>query len=247
MKETQIALNTGATLRLFSAPVPCKGVVVICPGGGYEWLSPREAEPVAAAFAAGGWVPAVLSYTVGDNLGTQPMRQLSEAVAVLRARNSGLPVTACGFSCGGHLVASLGVHATTEGLEAPDAMILCYPVITAGPYAHAASIRRLTGAKDPAYFSLECHVTPATPPAFLWHTVSDPEVPVQNSLLMAEALSRARVPYELHLFPHGAHGLSLATPEVDEPEKHRLADPHIAEWFRLCLDWLNLTLLPNKE
>ena len=76
------------------------------------------------------------------------------------------------------------------------------------------------------------------PPAFIWHTVADPEVPVQNSLLLAEAYCAAGAPYEMHLYPVGVHGLSLATPEVEEPAKRRFADPHIASWFGLCLEWL---------
>ena len=81
---------------------------------------------------------------------------------------------------------------------------------------------------------------------FFWHTVTDPEVPVQNSLLLAGALSAAGVRYEMHLYPRGVHGLSLATPEVDEPEKHRVADPHIAGWFGQCLEWLDI-LKTTKE
>ena len=116
-------------------------------------------------------------------------------------------------------------------------MILCYPVITTGVYAHRASIDNLC-ATDQTYYSLEEHVTGNTPPTFLWATMSDDEVPVQNSLLMAEALSEAGVPYELHIFPKGVHGLSLCTPEVDEPERGRLADVHVARWFALCMEWL---------
>ena len=125
-------------------------------------------------------------------------------------------------------------------------MILGYPVITAGRYAHRGSIENLTGADDPAWFSLEKQVTADTPPVFFWHTVTDPEVPVQNSLLLADALSAAGIRYEMHLYPRGVHGLSLATPEVDEPAKHRLADPHIAGWFGQCLEWLD-TLRTIKE
>ena len=99
---------------------------------------------------------------------------------------------------------------------------------------------------DPGWYSLETQVTADTPPAFFWHTVTDPEVPVQNSLLLAGALSAAGVRYEMHLYPRGVHGLSLATPEVDEPEKHRVADPHIAGWFGQCLEWLDI-LKTTKE
>lgn len=239
--EQEIKLPLGGRLRPGAAVPGAPGTVLICPGGGYEWLSPREAEPVAAAFRRGGWNAAVLAYTVrapgAAPLDTLPLRQLGEAVSWLRQNRPGL-VAVCGFSAGGHLAASLGMHWQTLGLPRPDALILGYPVITAGKYAHRGSIRNLAGEGDADFFSLERHVGPQTPPAFVWHTVTDPEVPVQNSLLLAGALAGAGVPYELHLYPRGVHGLSLATPEVEEPAKNRFADPHIAGWFGLCLAWL---------
>ena len=237
-------LSLGARLWLAESPADPKGVVVICPGGGYQWLSPREAEPVARAFTQGGWAAAVVYYTVRETpeqppLGTLPVRQLGEAVEMVKAQFPALPCVVCGFSAGGHLAASLGVHWKELGLPRPDGMILGYPVITAGRYAHRVAMENLAGTGDPEWYSLEQYVTAETPPAFFWHTVTDPEVPVQNSLLLAEALSAAGVRYEMHLYPRGVHGLSLATPEVDEPAKHRLADPHIAGWFPLCLEWLD--------
>lgn len=240
-----------------------KGIVIICPGGGYEWLSPREARPVAAAFGRNGWESAVLYYAVGHDLGTGPLEQLGEAVRLIREALPGMPVVVCGFSAGGHLAASLGVHWNTMGLERPDALILCYPVITAGEYAHCASMRNLIRgqmqdipsqnlargqmqdslSRNLIFFSLERHVTSDMPPAFIWHTAADPEVPVQNSLLLAEAMAKAEVPFELLIYPKGVHGLSLATPEVEEPEKGRYADAQVAGWFRLCLEWLDLLSL----
>lgn len=246
-----VKLPLGARLWFADAPEDPKGIVLICPGGGYQWLSPREAEPVANAFTAGGWAAAVVYYTVRETpaqppLGTLPVRQLGEAVQAAKQRCPALPVLVCGFSAGGHLAASLGVHWKELGLPRPDGMILGYPVITAGKYAHRGSIQNLAGSDDPGWYSLETQIAADTPPAFFWHTVTDPEVPVQNSLLLAGALSAAGVRYEMHLYPRGVHGLSLATPEVDEPAKHRLADPHIAGWFGQCLEWLD-TLRTIKE
>jgi acetyl esterase/lipase len=186
-------------------------------------------------------------------------------------------VVLCGFSAGGHLAASLGVHwnnaavfpdAAARRLQRPDALVLCYPVISAGVFvfAHRESMDRLLGTLSPAadaaapggtvsrgdkagrsgtvpggadFFSLENHVSADTPPSFIWHTGADKSAPVQNSLLFAEALLRSEVPVELHVFPHGMHGLSLATPEVDEPEAGRLSDAHVARWFDLCVEWLD--------
>ncbi|MDO5111023.1 MAG: alpha/beta hydrolase [Clostridia bacterium] len=251
-EEKRIDCPFSAAFVTYQPMEACKGVVIICPGGGYEWLSARESLPVAAAFAKKGYQGVILYYSVADvPLGTLPLRELAWAVRAARdiAAWRGKPLFVCGFSAGAHLAASLGVHGQDEALftmreereaQRPDGLILSYPVISAGIYAHRGSIARLTGgdAALNAYFSLENHVTAQTPPAFLWHTADDESVPVQNSLLFYEALLRAGVKSELHIFPTGAHGLSLATIEVQQPEKRRLADPHVAAWFDLCAAWM---------
>jgi acetyl esterase/lipase len=240
--EEEIILPLGGRLWLAEGPDDPKGTVLICPGGAYEMLSPREAQPVARAFVKKGWAAAVLFYAIRTQesqppLGDLPLRQLGQAAGFLRERGCGKLVL-CGFSAGGHLAASLGVHWERMGFPRPDGLILCYPVISAGAYAHEGSFRNLAGAGDRSIWSLEDHVGRQVPPCFLWHTVTDPDVPVQNSLLFAQKLSAAGVRYEMHLYPRGVHGLSLATPEVDQPEKGRLADPHIAGWMDLCGAWL---------
>ena len=225
-----------------------KAIIVICPGGAYQWLSPREAEPVARAFEAMGHETSILRYTVrsaedAPPLGLEPVRQLSERVARLRRESEGAPVFVCGFSAGGHLAATLGVHWKTLGLSRPDGLILCYPVITAEEdLCNAESIRSIAPEGDREFFSLEKHVSPDTPPAFLWHTAADNSVPVENSLMFATAMKRSGVPFELHVYPFGEHGLSLATDEVAQFDKGRLPDPHVAGWVRECGDWLEQML-----
>ncbi len=229
-----------------------KPVIVICPGGAYRWLSPREAEPVARAFEAMGYPTSVLRYRIRESadaapLGLGPVRELSERVAALRSENPGAPVFVCGFSAGGHLAATLGVHWRTLGLERPDALILGYPVITAeAPLCNAESLENIAGDGDRDFYSLEKHVTPDTPPAFLWHTAEDRCVPVANSLNFASALSRAGVPFELHVYPFGEHGLSLATEEVRQDEKNRLPDAHVAGWIDECGAWIK-QILPKMS
>lgn len=240
--ERSYELAQGGDL-LFCGSVPPekrKGVVLLCPGGGFEWLSQREGEVIAPFFDREGWLPAVVHYSLsrGKCLGTIPLHQLGESVSIVRKLFPGDRIVAAGFSAGGHVACSLGVHWKTLGLERPDALILGYPVITAGPYTHEKTIRNLAGWGDRSFFSLENFVTRDMPPTFLWHTVTDGDVPVQNSLLLAEAMAKASVLFELHLFPWGVHGLSLAVPEVDDPAKGRVADAHIASWFTLCLEWL---------
>ena len=222
-------------------------LVLVVPGGGYEHVSAREADPVALQFAAAGYHAAVLTYSVGEGARNyQPLRQLSAALALLREHAEAwgvLPeqIAVCGFSAGGHLALSgavLDIPGETAQ-QRPDAVILGYPVITAGEYAHRGSFVQLAGSEDAAAqqaFTLEDKVTSDTPPVFVWHTMEDKTVPVENTLLLLAALRRAGVPCEAHLFEKGAHGTSISTAEVDA------ADPHRAHWVALCLEWLGETL-----
>ncbi len=260
MTEERVIAGTdgvSVTVRWEPSETP-RPMIVICPGGGYEVVVPREGRPVAEAFLRQGFQTAVVNYRAGGrDLGYEPMRDLAWAVAQLRRGAEEWcadpnKVAVCGFSAGGHVAGLLGVSWNNTALfpekeerEAcrPNAMILCYPVVSSGRFRHQGSFQRLSS--DPAQwerFSLEKLVSPQTPPAFLWHTSEDELVPVQNSLLMADSLARHGVPFELHVFPKGVHGLSLATKEVDEPEKHRLADPHVAQWMDLCGKWVRLAL-----
>ena len=122
----------------------------------------------------------------------------------------------------------------------PNAAVLCYPVASAGEYAHRGSFEQLAGPDRTRQqaFSLEFLIDGDTPPTFLWHTLDDDEVPVENTLLLEQALRRAGVPHEVHLFPHGIHGLSLADFETYEPTRGRLPDRHVNRWQGLCAEWL---------
>lgn len=254
MKQIITDSETGARLKVFSEPSAVRPMIVICPGGGYRLLSPREGEPVARAFQAEGFGTAILEYEVGgEGLMYRPMRGLAWAVRHIRehAGTYGADprqIFVCGFSAGGHVAGLLGaswdnVQVFSDPMEGrasrPDGLILCYPVVTAGKWRHEGSFQRLCA--DPARwegFSVETLVGPGMPPVFLWHTAEDDMVPVQNSLLLANALAAQGISWELHVFPRGVHGLSLATREVDEPEKGRLADPRVAQWLLLAAQWV---------
>ncbi|MEA4934918.1 MAG: alpha/beta hydrolase [Lawsonibacter sp.] len=252
---SRLSAACGAPVEVYSVE-QARGAVIICPGGGYMWRSPREGAPVARAMNGLGLYAFVLQYACEPTpLGNQPLRTLARAVAVVRAHAAklGFPadrIAVCGFSAGGHLAASLGVFwqnaehfdpGADLNAHRPDALILAYPVITAGTFAHRGCMNRLAGADcaGQAAWSLEQYVTHQTPPAFLWHTAEDRDVPCQNSLLFTQALVQAGVACELHLYPHGVHGLSLATPEVEEPEKGRIADAHVASWVGQLQAWLD--------
>ena len=232
-----------------------KPALVICPGGGYEFCSIREGAPVARAFARDGIESFVLEYDCAPApLGTMPVRTAAAAVAWVRENAARFGIDANriaigGISAGGHLAGTLAaVWHRADWFEPgadlpahrPNAAVLCYPVVSAGEHAHRGSFVQLAGADRDRQqaFSLENLVDGNTPPVFLWHTLDDDEVPVENTLLIEQALRKAGVPHEVHLFPHGIHGLSLADYETYEPNRGRLPDRHVNRWQALCAEWL---------
>ena len=253
MQLKQLELTGGGTLTVYlrasDSRMPNaleRPLVLVVPGGGYNHVSPREGDPVALQFAAAGYHTAVLDYAVGEKAQNWlPMRQLAEAIGLVRAHAAAwhvLPgkIAVCGFSAGGHLALS-GAVLDIPGESAqprPDAVILGYPVITAGEHAHRGSFERLAGSADLAVqqqFTLEDKITPRTPPVFVWHTMEDETVPVENTLMLLQALHKAGVPCEAHLFEKGVHGTSISTAEVDAQSVHR------HHWVKLAVEWLNDT------
>jgi len=230
--------------------------VLICPGGGYGMTSDREAEPVALRFLRHGFNAAVLRYSCAPAHYPAQLIEVSAAMALLKRRAEYNidrdKIAICGFSAGGHLAASLGVLwkepivsaelKLSSGENRPHAMILSYPVISSGEFSHNGSFQNLLG-KSPepallAKLSLENEVCTDTCPAFIWHTANDDVVPAENALLFAAALKKAAVPFELHIYDRGPHGLSLAddsVPICKNMEEHR----HIRSWFDLAIEWLN--------
>lgn len=212
-----------------------RAFILICPGGGYHFCSEREAEAIAIRFNSLSYNCAVLYYTCNpleeghreDGIYPEPQEELARAVSWVRSNAEELntdpgKIAVLGFSAGGHLAASLGVFWPEYGLMSrPNALVLCYSVITSGELAHRGSIDNLIGNRTQLLekVSLEKQVTPETPPAFLWATRTDPSVPYQNSTMFADALNRCGVRNEVHLYDSGSHGLSLGTREVMKPDK----------------------------
>ncbi len=203
--------------------------VLICPGGGYRGCSDREAEPIALAFLSNGCQAFILRYSLNENAAfPKPLNDAEEALELIRdhAAEWGVDprkIAACGFSAGGHLVAALG----TLGRLRPDALILAYPCIL-------ESMSAILPFPVP---SLEKMVDERTPPTFLFATSADETVPVENSLQFAAALDRAGIPFELHIFQKGVHGLALAN-ELTSSGQAKFVDPAAEKWLDLCLTWL---------
>lgn len=201
---------------------PCMMVV---PGGGYCMVVDVEADPVAREFYERGMNAVVLTYTTditfASPLKRQPLKDISRAIRYVRKNAERFNIiadklTICGFSAGGHLCSSIATHyKDVEDVgdyasisNRPDGVILSYPVITAGKFTHTYSMAALSD-EEIDYFSNEKHVTSDTPPCFIWQTVEDDLVPVENSMLMAESCRANGVPYAYYAFPHGRHGLSV--------------------------------------
>jgi len=228
--------------------------IIVCPGGGYSFCSKREAEIIALQFTAAGYHAFVLDYAIAPaNHYPEPQKNLSDAISLVRKNAEKWRVDAdkialIGFSAGGHLAASLATMwnkeplKVSDGSNKPNAAILAYPVISSVEgVAHAGSFNNLCGDDDELRkeLSLENQVDTDTPPCFIWHTFTDSVVPVENSLRFANSLNGAKIPFEMHIFPDGPHGLSLSNhltaciPEVNVPE--------VRIWIELATKWLNRT------
>ncbi len=224
--------------------------MVICPGGGYSHLAPHEGNDYALWLNQHGVAGFVLKYRLGSSGYRHPamLQDAERAIRMVRANAvtwhiDPQRVGIMGSSAGGHLASTLMTHFEPGDSNAvdpveressrPDLGILCYPVITFGEFAHKGSRQNLLGNNPPPalvkLLSNELQVTKQTPPCFIWQTFDDKTVPVENSLLFAVALRKAGVPFDLHIYEHGNHGLGLG----DKPPFNH---PH--PWAADCLFWL---------
>ena len=240
------------------------GMVIVFPGGGYHARAEYEGVPVAECFNRLGFHAATLEYRVHPQVCYPgPQQDALRAVKILRSRAAELKIrpdniAVLGFSAGGHLAGCCGTiwneidasdgDAADAVDSRPDAMILCYPVISLDKdFGHVGSGRRLMcSAKklldnedpDPAELEklrLDLRVTADTPPTFLWHTATDKTVPVHNSVAFAEAMWANKNTAELHVFPRGSHGISWGAKLDKIPEVRiwpTLADRFLRTVFR---------------
>ncbi|MBI4657949.1 MAG: alpha/beta hydrolase [Verrucomicrobia bacterium] len=224
--------------------------MVVCPGGGYGGLAAHEGKDYALWFNQRGIAAFVLKYRLGSAGYRHPimLQDVSRAVRYVRANAPAWKVDpkrigVIGSSAGGHLASTLLTHFDSGRADAddpierqssrPDLGILCYPVITMGSFTHHGSRKNLLG-DNPSPESIkllsnELQVTPQTPPTFIWHTFEDAAVPVENTLHFGAALRKAGVPFDLHIYQKGRHGIGLA----DKPPF-----TNVHPWAQDCLFWL---------
>ena len=224
---------------------PTSGFVLVLAGGGYGFRAEHEFLDVTSWLAENGVACGYLDYAVAPDTYPLALGQVLQALAELRAGAHGAidgPIAVLGFSAGGHLAGTvltatddevaLALGAQDGSWARPDAGVLCYPVVSMTDLPHLGSRSNLLGADADSTavakaLSVERRVDAQTPPTFVWHTADDAVVDVEHSLRLAGALGRAQVPYELHVYPTGSHGLGLAS-EAGAP----------AGWTQACLRWL---------
>ena len=233
--------------------------VVICPGGGYAFVSQREGQAIANQMNAIGLQAFVLDYSCTPTHFPAQLAELATAVKVIREHANEWHVDpnkiiAMGFSAGGHLAGSLATMWNQPVLKdlgfdpeeiRPNALAIGYPVITSGEKAHRGSFDHLLGENPSAELleqvSLEKQVSADTPQTFMWQTYEDQAVPVDNTIMFAQALRDHGVNCEYHMFPHGPHGLALASAETAANEDQIV--PAVQQWAGLFKTWVTTNVM----
>lgn len=225
-----------------------KTAVVIFPGGGYGGKAEYEGKDIAEWLNQNGITAFVVDYRVAPYRHPAEISDGMRAMKYVRyhADKWGIDkdkIYIMGFSAGAHLAGSVSVHYDKKMYEPtddidmvscrPDGTILCYPVIDMLEYRHDGSRWNLFGGNPPykmsEFMSLHKQVDENTPKAFIWHTANDGAVPVENSLMYATALSKVQVPFELHIYPDGPHGLGLSD-----------SNEHVAQWKQALINWIRM-------
>lgn len=231
---------------------------VICPGGGYGGLAPHEGRDYALFLNQHGIAAFVLKYRLGSANYRHPamMNDVQRALRTVRANAAAWKldprrIGVMGSSAGGHLASTALTHfdagkpddadAIERASCRPDAGILCYPVISMGANTHSGSKRNLLG-NEPSpelvkLLSNELQVTKDTPPTFLFHTWEDKAVKVEGVMDFAAALQKSGVPFDLHVYQKGPHGIGLGMKGYD-PAQHKIEALH--PWTRDVAVWLKV-------
>ncbi|MBR6524817.1 MAG: alpha/beta hydrolase [Clostridia bacterium] len=218
-----------------------RGAVLVCPGGAYMGKAPHEGKPICEMLNSYGISAFCLDYRVAPCRHDTPLCDAQRALRIIRSMGYE-KVGILGFSAGGNLCCSAatlydeGDSQNEDPIERytsrPDVFVPCYAVVSMVSYGHLGSTMNLLGDHYENMdlrkrYSAELNVTANTPPAFIWHTADDDLVEIQNALMLASALAEKKVEFEMHVYPHGRHGLGLATD-----------DPVVSSWGKDCSRFL---------
>lgn len=232
--------------------------ILICPGGGYHMVSGREGEPIALHMLPMGYHAFVIHYSVHPHSHPVHLREVAAAMDMIgKMQEQWLcdpdRVAIMGFSAGGHLAAHYSnryncpeVREVFPGSRKVKASVLCYPVIFSEEGdIQLSTFQGLTGQttltqEQMLKYSVDLQVTAQTPPAFIWHTATDQIVPVDHSLRYARALAKYAVPFTLHIYPEGQHGLATVDDVTNGPLSGTVQQA--AAWFDSLRLWLKDTL-----
>lgn len=231
-----------------------RGTIIVAHGGGFETRTGCEGIHVAKYFTDAGFNTAILTYRLKPYSRYDAMADMQRAIRLLRSRRGGLGITekvaVMGFSAGGMLSANCATHFDSGDSNAadeierescrPDAAVLGYGAFAfcglpggffVNPFSDRTNNPFVASKEELVYFAPEVNISVRTPPFFIWQTNSDDP---RHSFALGQALTAVGIPFEMHLFPEGVHGLALA----DGNNDLAMDIPHVARWAALCSEWL---------
>ena len=247
-----------------------RNAILVIPGGGYSMVcSDREGEPIALAFLPYGYNSFVLHYSVTENSDKHfPAQLIQASLAIKHIRDHAEEynidpekVFVTGFSAGGHLTASIGtlwhlkeIYEAVDmpyGYNKPNGIMPVYPVICMEKFSHPGSFENLWGCtglteEQKLAVSIEKHVDEKSAPAYIVHTANDQVVPVQNALVLANAYAESGVPFELHVYPDGPHGMALGN-QITQCGEEKYNEPCFAKWIEHAALWAEKAAKQSKK
>ena len=228
-----------------------KNTIIVAHGGGFSWRTGCEGINVAHYFLHQGYNVAILAYRLVPYNRLDAMADMNRAIRILKSKKEewhlGEKIAVMGFSAGAMLSGNIATHPDDGQPESPDPVERLNNHVDAAVIGYGAfsfvsfprplfmpfkgSVLEGRTPEEMYYLSLEKHVEPTTPPMFIWQTMSDDG---RHGMTLAKALQDAGVPYELHIFTSGVHGLAMA----DGHNDLGMDIPHVAHWGKLCAEWL---------
>lgn len=258
LEDGRVNLQTYIPDVLFGNQTPLRPAMIVCPGGAWTWLAPSEGEPVALTFVKEGYVGFVLNYSIGDySEFPNPLIEISWAIHTVREHAKEWyidpnKIAICGFSAGSSVVSMSATQwmdsviveklGGTSEMYKPNAAIFAYGANDLSTIFDAQDENlvipepgKITADRTPQ-IDVVNYVTEDTVPIFFYHCRYDEYVPVKNTWLLAAKLDELKLPFEMHIFESGHHGMSVCNQLTIGQEP---IDESVTMWVPLCLKWLN--------